>query len=160
MFFARNVKSLIDLSIFNITFLSDHYPDLGSEKPSVLFLAFWMCHQMFNQDVSLAIIVCVCVCVYLLSCMYLVVTYRKRAMLVLPHFQIYYYPLCFWNHEYFLHKVYSRLLCSCLGSCILMSLACRPFQFLLLSSCISVVPHKQIFSVKFFRDLLRLYILL
>ena len=33
--------------------------------------------------------VCVCVCIYL------VVIYRKRAMLVLSRLQIYYYPVCF-----------------------------------------------------------------
>ena len=27
-----------------------------------------------------------------------------RAMLVLFRLQIYYYPTCFWNHEYFLHE--------------------------------------------------------
>ena len=38
-------------------------------------------------------------------CTYLVVTqeYRKRAMLVLSRLQFYYYPVCFLNHEYFLH---------------------------------------------------------
>ena len=34
-----------------------------------------------------------CVCVYV--CIYLVVTYIKRDMVVLSHLQIYYYPVCF-----------------------------------------------------------------
>ena len=50
-------------------------------------------------DMALIVLPRVC----LPSCIYLVVIYRKRTMLVLSHLQIYYHPVCFLNHEYLLH---------------------------------------------------------
>ena len=98
-------------------------------------------------------------------CIYLVVIYRKKSYaraVPSPNLLLSSLLLKSWIFLALITSASSLFQASMLlyEKLYFLCLSCSPFQFLLVSSCCSIVPNKQIISINYFKTFLRLYTLL